>query len=112
MEIRNNKGYGKLKTVIVCYPCNFKVKGKVQINYPLMYEQYNNFINLISGEGVKVQLLEPIYGENQVFTRDVGFVIGDTLFISSMSNKERIEETKALEKYIKNHNLKDRKSVV
>ena len=38
MEIRNNKGYGKLKTVIVCYPCNFKVKGKVQINYPLMYE--------------------------------------------------------------------------
>ena len=106
MEIRNNKGYGKLKTVIVCYPCNFKVKGKVQINYPLMYEQYNNFINLISGEGVKVQLLEPIYGENQVFTRDVGFVIGDTLFISSMSNKERIEETKALEKYIKNHNLK------
>ncbi len=66
-----------------------------------MYEQYNNFINLISGEGVKVQLLEPIYGENQVFTRDVGFVIGDILFISSMSNKERIEETKALEKYIK-----------
>ena len=91
-----------LKTVIVCYPCNFKVKGKVQINYPLMYEQYNNFINLISGEGVKVQLLEPIYGENQVFTRDVGFVIGDRLFISNMSNKERIEETKALEKYIKN----------
>lgn len=106
MKIRNNKGYGKLKTVIVCYPSNFKVKGKVQINYPLMYEQYNNFINLISREGVKVQLLEPIYGENQVFTRDVAFVIGDTLFISSMSNKERIEETKALEKYIKNHNLK------
>ncbi|HII4514814.1 dimethylarginine dimethylaminohydrolase family protein [Clostridium perfringens] len=106
MEIRNNKGYGKLKTVIVCYPCSFKVKGKVKINYPLMYEQYNSFINLISREGVKVQLLEPIYGENQVFTRDVAFVIGDTLFISKMSNKERIEETKALEKYIKNHNLK------
>ncbi len=28
MEIRNNKGYGKLKTVIVCYPCNFKVRGR------------------------------------------------------------------------------------
>lgn len=106
MEIRNNKGYGKLKTVMVCYPCNFKVKGKMKINYPLMYEQYNSFINLISNEGVKVQLLDPIYGENQVFTRDVAFVIGDTLFISKMSNKERIEETKALEKYIKNHNLK------
>ena len=106
MEIRNNKGYGKLKTVIACYPCNFKVKGKMKINYPLMYEQYNSFINLISREGFKVQLLDPIYGENQVFTRDVAFVIGDTLFISKMSNNERIEETKALEKYIKNHNLK------
>lgn len=106
MEISNNKGYGKLKTAIMCYPCNFKVNGNVQINYHLMYEQYNEFINLISREGVKVQFLEPIYGENQVFTRDVGFVIGDRLFISKISNKERIQETKALEKYIKNYNLK------
>lgn len=106
MKISHRNRYENLRTLIMCYPCNFKVNGNVNIDYPLMYEQYNEFINLMSREGIKIQFLEPIYGANQVFTRDVGFVIDDTMFISKMSNKDRKEEIKALEKYIKKHHSK------
>lgn len=106
MKISHKNRYEKLRSLIMCYPCNFKVSGNVQINYPLMYEQYNKFINLMSSEGVIIQFLDPIYGANQVFTRDIGFVIEDRMFIAKMSTQDRIEETKALEKYIKDHHSK------
>ncbi|MGL5576171.1 MAG: dimethylarginine dimethylaminohydrolase family protein, partial [Sarcina sp.] len=38
-------------------------------------------------------------------TRDIGFVIDDILFISKMTNKQRLDEYKALEKYAKEENL-------
>lgn len=106
MRVNHENRYGNLGTLIMCYPSNFKVRGEVDINYNLMYEQYNNFINLMIREGVNVQFLEPIYGENQVFTRDVGFVIEDTMFICKMSNNYRLNEPKALKRYIKKHHSK------
>ena len=42
-----------------------------------------------------------IVGCNQVFSRDIGFVIGDTLFIANTINK-RSEEIKGLELILKN----------
>lgn len=42
MKISHKNRYEKLRTLIMCYPCNFKVSGDVKISYPLMYEQYNN----------------------------------------------------------------------
>lgn len=62
----------------------------------------NNII-IMSSDGVIIQFLDPIYGANQVFTRDIGFVIEDRIFIAKMSKQDRVEETKALEKYIKDH---------
>lgn len=103
MKISHKNRYEKLGTLIMCYPSNFKVSGEVEVNYNLVYEQYNNF--MIS-EGVNVQFLDPIYGSNQVFTRDVGFVIDDVMFIAKMSNEERENEPRALKKYIKKHHSK------
>ncbi|WP_066874090.1 dimethylarginine dimethylaminohydrolase family protein [Clostridium mediterraneense] len=103
MKISHKNAYDKIGRFLMCYPCNFKVKNK-DVDYEKMYRQYNNFINLLCDEGADLHFLTPIYGANQVFVRDVGFIIDDILFISKMGKKDRIDETKALEEYIKGEN--------
>lgn len=98
MKISKKNRYDKLKALIMCYPVEYR-PDEVQIDRTLMFRQYNNFINLLTKEGVSLYFLDPFYGKNQVYTRDVGFVIDDILFISKMTNKKRLEEYKALEKY-------------
>ncbi|WP_300347767.1 arginine deiminase family protein [Clostridium sp.] len=106
MKVNHKNRYDRLGTLIMCYPSNFKGRGEIDIDHNLMYEQYNNFINLLTREGATIQFLDPLYGENQVFTRDVGFVIDDIMFIAKMSNKDRIYETYALKKYITKYHSK------
>lgn len=106
MKVNHENKYDELGTLIMCYPSNFKVRGEFEIDYDLMYEQYNNFVNLLIREGVVIQFLDPLYGESQVFTRDIGFVIEDVIFIAKMSNEERRCEINALKKYIKKHHSK------
>lgn len=105
MKIQIKNRYNKLKEVILCYPTEFKVKNK-KIDKNLMFNQYNNFINKLQSEGIKTYFLDPKYGTSQVYTRDIGFVIDDILFISKMTPTERREEYKALEKFIKNKSIK------
>lgn len=109
MNISHKNHYEEIGTFIMCYPSNFKLLHfslLKKLNKNKMFKQYNDFINLLINQGSKVQFLEPIYGANQVFTRDVGFVIDDILFISKMANKNRAKETLALEEYIKDKHKK------
>lgn len=108
MKVSHKNHYDKIGTFIMCYPCNFKLRkfSLIRINYKKMINQYNEFINLLINEGSKIQFLNCVYGPNQVFIRDVGFVIDDILFISKMTHKKRGKETKALKEYIKNKNIK------
>lgn len=103
MQISHLNHYDEVSTFIMCYPCNFDLLNKKlfkRINKPLMFNQYNNFINLLINENVNIQFLDPIYGKNQVFTRDVGFVIDDIFFISKIKNPHRKKEILALENFI------------
>ena len=105
MKVLNKNRYDKLETLIMCYPVNYE-PDDVEMDSDLMFKQYNNFINLLTKEGVSLYFLDPLYGKNQVYTRDIGFVVDDILFCSKMTNKQRLEEYKALEEYVENKKLK------
>ncbi|MEW9093506.1 MAG: arginine deiminase family protein [Clostridiaceae bacterium] len=111
MKIFLNNQYDKLIHYLIVYPCNFEIidpgnpfKGK--IDYPLMYSQYNNFVNTLINNGVKIQFLDVIDSPSQVFTRDIGFVVKDLLFISKMKSPERVNEPEPLRDFAKKYNLK------
>lgn len=104
MKIKVRNRYDKLKEAIMCYPVKYG-QSKRDIDYGLMFEQYNNFIKILTEYGVKIYFLNPIFGENQVYTRDIGFVIDDIFFISKMCSKDRKRETMALKEFLKKENL-------
>ncbi|MGL4762602.1 MAG: dimethylarginine dimethylaminohydrolase family protein [Sarcina sp.] len=100
MKVSHKNKYDKLETLLMCYPVNYQVTKK-EVDFDLMFKQYNNFINLLTTQGVSLYFLDPLYGANQVYVRDVAFAIDDILFISKMTNKERLHEYKSIENYIK-----------
>lgn len=112
MKIFQSNQCDKLKSCLLCYPVNFKITKKNspfynKINNELMFSQYNNFVNSLSNNGVKVSFIDinkNLY--HQVFTQDVGFVVNDILFLCNMKLDERKGEVIYLKKYIKDHNLK------
>ena len=111
MKVFLNNQYDKLIHYLMVYPCNFEItdpgnpyKGK--IDYPLMFSQYNNFVNTLINNNVKVQFLDLIDSPSQVFSRDIGFVVKDILFISKMTSPERVNEPQSLIKFAEKHNIK------
>lgn len=108
MKVSHKNHYEKIGTFILCYPYNLALTRFTlkKINYKKMLKQYTAFTNLLINEGAKLIFLNPIYGPNQVFTRDIGFAIEDILFICKLGNKKRKEEIKALKEYIKDKNIK------
>lgn len=105
MNINLKNRYNKLQEVILCYPVNYKVEKK-EINKEIMFNQYNNFINKLSQEGITTYFLDPKYGISQVYTRDIAFAIDDILFVGKMKAKSRREEYKALKEFIKEKKIK------
>ncbi|WP_027625864.1 dimethylarginine dimethylaminohydrolase family protein [Clostridium lundense] len=111
MKIHLNNQYDKLIYYLMVYPCKYEIIDpgnpyKNKINYHLMYSQYNNFVNLLIESGIKVQFLDIMDSPSQVFSRDIGFVVKDILFISKLKSPERINEPNALKIFAKKHNLK------
>lgn len=111
MNIYQINKYDPIKSYLVCYPVKFditdkgnKYYGKVDINN--VFSQYNKFINQLILEGVKVQFLDISNSPEQVYTRDLAFVIKDTIFISNMQSVSRKTETPYLINFVKENNLK------
>lgn len=111
MKICLENEYDKMQCYLMAYPCNFDVadnssEHKGAIDKIKVFEQYNNFVNLIIDQGVKVQFLDVINSTEQIFTRDIGFVIKDMFFVSKPKTPERAREIGPLLKFIERHNLK------
>lgn len=112
MKIYNYCQSDELKSCILCYPVNFKIIDKSneyhnKINYDLLYSQYNNFINALSKNNIKLYFIDiNKNATQQVFTQDIGFVIDDLLFVSKMKEKERKIETESFMKFVKDNNIK------
>lgn len=108
--------YDRLKKVIVCEPRFMKIREVINetqkyykednIKIPLALQQHEAFINLLKGHDIDVIQLpaEPTYNE-QVFTRDIGFTLGHTIFIAEMASPIRQGEETILKSWIEDHSL-------
>ena len=104
-----------LNYVLMAYPQNFDIEEVInvmqrkyvgQIDHELANQQYNDFVNTLIAQGVKVQFLNIIDSPEQVYTRDIGFVIQDILFISTMAKNIRKSEPDALLSFFSDESVK------
>lgn len=102
--------YGKLAHVLMCPPTYMRIEevinntqthyAKENINPRKAVAQFDSFLRVLQGEGVEVELLSPVAQlPEQVFTRDIGFVIGECAFLSNMYHPIRQQETWEVEKF-------------
>lgn len=103
--------YSTLEKVIVAKPSYMKITDIINetqkhykeknINTPLAIQQHEMFIQTLKNHQVEViELPTDESLHEQVFTRDIGFVVDDQLFISSMSEQVRRNETVILQKWL------------
>lgn len=99
--------YDLLEKVLVCPPSYMKI-GKIinetqkhykseNIDVDIALKQHNVFVKTLEELGVEVISLDPnpaLY--EQVFTRDIGFCIGEKIYTANMQRKIREPEVQAL----------------
>ncbi|MGH2319090.1 dimethylarginine dimethylaminohydrolase family protein [Planococcus sp. SE5232] len=108
--------YDPLRRVLLCPPRYMEIKDVINdvqkrykdenINVDKALHQHNEFVQALIEQGVQTDLIEP--SENypeQVFTRDIGFTIGDTVFISEMASEIRQGEEQELQKWMEAHDV-------
>lgn len=102
--------YGKLAHVLMCPPTYMRIEevinntqthyAKENINPRKAVAQFDSFLRVLQREGIEVELLSPVAQlPEQVFTRDIGFVIGECAFLSNMYHPIRQQETWEVEKF-------------
>lgn len=124
MFLKINSEYGKLKTVLIHNAGNLVHYTKAkhldakygsffeeeQKNFPekgiwnntLVKKQHRVFLEILSGNGIELIYLNTVTDAiYQLFTRDIGFVVGETFFKSRMGDGIRRLEQKAIDKYSK-----------
>ncbi|WP_079523701.1 dimethylarginine dimethylaminohydrolase family protein [Solibacillus isronensis] len=115
--------YGTLKKVVLCEPKYMEIKEVINdvqkkymqdnIDQDLAIAQHQKFEQTLRNAGVEVIKLPPSKDHpEQVFTRDIGFTIGNQLFVSEMANPIRQGEEEVLAQWLKDnkfsyHNLSD-----
>lgn len=103
--------YDSLRFVLLCPPNYMEIKEVINdvqkryqeenINVPVAMEQHRKFVEVLNEQGVETVLLDPSkkYPE-QVFTRDIGFTVGDTVFIGEMASSIRQGEERVLQTWL------------
>ncbi|SDM48991.1 N-Dimethylarginine dimethylaminohydrolase [Fictibacillus solisalsi] len=103
--------YAPLARVIVCGPQYMSISevinetqrhyARENINRRLASAQHKEFVRVLRNQGVEVVELPPDqqYPE-QVFTRDIGFTIDSTVFLSTMGSAIRKGEEEILKKWL------------
>ncbi|MGE6631084.1 dimethylarginine dimethylaminohydrolase family protein [Bacillus sp. NPDC077027] len=104
--------FGKLHDVILCSPLHMEIKhiinetqkhfAKDNISQIKAIAQHTQFVQALIDHKVQPILLPSIeHFPEQVFTRDIGFTIGRTVFISNMAASIRQGEEQLLKEWIK-----------
>jgi len=108
--------YDPLLKVVLCPPKYMKIREVINhtqkkfaeenINTVKALAQHNSLLQTLQVNGVEVICLPPEkkYPE-QVFTRDIGFVLDNTLFIAKMNRAIRQGEEKILKKWLLNQGI-------
>ncbi|MGG1572049.1 dimethylarginine dimethylaminohydrolase family protein [Fictibacillus sp. NRS-1165] len=109
--------YDSLARVIVCEPKYMHISEVINetqrhyadqnINKRLASKQHQNFVRTLRAHEVEVIELPPRQEfPEQVFTRDIGFTLDSTIFVSSMGSKIRRGEEIVLKNWLKNKNVR------
>ncbi|WP_342542076.1 dimethylarginine dimethylaminohydrolase family protein [Paenisporosarcina sp. FSL H8-0542] len=108
--------YDTLRKVIVCEPQFMSIDEIINdvqkkykdenINIERALNQHHDFVEKMRAEGVDVITLpaNASYPE-QVFTRDIGFTLGNQTFVSEMASSIRQGEETVLEKWLNTHHV-------
>lgn len=108
--------YGKLQKVLLCEPRYMEIQEVINdvqkeyinenINQSRAIAQHQQFEKTLRKAGVEVIKLTPSKNlPEQVFTRDIGFTLGDRLFISEMANPIRQGEEEVLARWMDAHEI-------
>lgn len=104
--------YGVLKKVILCEPKHMTIRSVINdtqkhfkdvgIHIEVAMRQHKEFVKALEEHGVEVILLPPARKfPEQVFTRDIGFTLGQTIFVADMANRVRQGEEDILKDWLK-----------
>ncbi|MFC4388854.1 dimethylarginine dimethylaminohydrolase family protein [Gracilibacillus marinus] len=121
--INQETEYGVLKKVIVCPPTYMEIKKVINetqkhyenenIDVAVAVTEHENFVAVLKSHNVEVIELEPKPQLNeQVFTRDIGFVINKQAFLAKMQREIRKPEVEEVEKYFEQNDLSYKKVTV
>lgn len=114
--IQGRSEYDPLQWVILCPPKFMRIEEVINrtqrkfaeenIDSEIAGKQHQAFIRVLERNNIEVTLLRPEeeYPE-QVFTRDIAFVIGRRLFLSNMNKDIRNGEVHILKEHLKEENI-------
>ncbi len=108
--------YDRLKKVVLCEPEHMTIKDVINetqrhflkegIDIDKALEQHRNFAKTLEQYGVEVSLL-PARGKypEQVFTRDIGFTLGQTVFVAEMASRIRQGEEDVFKEWLEKERI-------
>ncbi|MDQ0149993.1 dimethylarginine dimethylaminohydrolase family protein [Eubacterium multiforme] len=101
----------EIKYVLMRYPSYLEIinpnnKYKNLFCKEKVFNNYNNLLNILSAQGIKYYFLNTECGPSEVFTRDLGISLGDTLLICNLTSVSRKKETKNLMEYVRKNKIK------
>ncbi|MFS0777232.1 dimethylarginine dimethylaminohydrolase family protein [Neobacillus sp. 3P2-tot-E-2] len=103
--------YDPLNRVILCQPQYMTIREVINetqkefkdegIHIKRALEQHREFVRTLESNGIEVVLL-PYHKKfpEQVFTRDIGFTLGQTIFVAKMAHDIRIGEEDVLKQWL------------
>lgn len=108
--------YDKLQRVLICQPTHMAIEEVINdvqkkyedenINIEVAMEQHEQFEKALKENRVEViQLPSSENFPEQVFTRDIGFTLGNDVFVAEMANDIRKGEEKELEKWLQEEDI-------
>lgn len=115
-QVYCNSEYDELKRVILCEPQYMTIREVINdtqkhfqdvgIHIQTAMRQHEDFVSALKNHGIEVILL-PSFSKypEQVFTRDVGFTLGETAFVAEMASDVRQGEEQVLKKWFEDNNL-------
>lgn len=109
--------YDRLDKVIVCQPRYMKIEKIINetqkhfmdknIDIQTALKQHKDFVSALKRNGSEVIQMTPDKKlPEQVFTRDIGFTIGDTIYVSEMGSDIRAGEDEVLKEWLKSKGYK------
>lgn len=111
-----NTEYGSLKRVILCQPQYMAIEDVINdvqkkykdenIDVNIAMKQHKEFERVLREHGVEViKLPTSEQFPEQVFTRDIGFTVGEEVFVAEMASDIRKGEEEALEDFLEEENI-------